>query len=67
MVHELDSVTDLVMLSSGGVLLTDLHDPTHTVTAAVSMMLMLAGTLISTGATATIAKIKCENGQGSFS
>ena len=56
-----------VMLSSGGVLLTDLKDPTHTVTAAVKIMLKLAGTVITAGATATRTSNKCDQGHGSFS
>lgn len=45
-----------VMLSSGGVSLTDLQEPTHTVTAAVKTMFKLAGTVITAGATATTAR-----------
>lgn len=56
-----------VMLSSGGALFTDLKEPTHTVTAAVRIMLKLAGTLITAGATATTVSSRCDHGQGSFS
>jgi len=56
-----------VMLSSGGVSLTDLCEPTHTVTAAVNTMFRFAGTVISDGATATSARQRCDNGQGSLS
>lgn len=56
-----------VMLSSGGVSFTDLHDPTHTVTAAVSTMFRFAGTVITAGASATTARHRCDRGQGSFS
>ncbi len=56
-----------VMLSSGGVSLTDLCEPTHTVTAAVNTMFRFAGTVIREGATATSARQRCDNGQGSLS
>ena len=55
------------MLSSGGVSFTDLQDPTHTVTAAVTTMFQFAGTGITAGATATSAKHKCDKGHGNFS
>lgn len=60
-------LTERVMLSSGGVFLTDLLEPTHTVMAAVEMMFKLAGTLISIGATATMTSSKCDTGHGSCS
>lgn len=56
--------TERVMLSSGGVSLTDLRDPTQTVTAAVNKMFRFAGTVITAGATATNARHKCDQGHG---
>ena len=56
-----------VMLSSGGVSLTDLCEPTHTVIAAVNTMFKFAGTVIKDGATATAARQRCDKGQGSLS